>query len=302
MSNYEEKLNSLYKKVFMWSVGIIIPLSVVFGSMYTVDEGHVGIVKRLGEAKSQQGPGFHFKAPFIDDIVEMEVRTRKNSEKMVAATSEQMKVVTTTSINWTVTKSAAIDLYRQYGGLDQFEQRILDPRLRSASKSGISKFKAEELIQNRGLAISKIEELLKKEVVGLPIQLGDVQIENIQLPAKYTQSIETKQTEKNLADAEKHKLARQALLAQQQVNTALAVRDSTKARADGDAYKIEAEAKAIAYSIKAKGEAEAGAIKAKAKAIASNATLVEYTRARRWNGQMPSTIMGGDQSVLWSMK
>ena len=37
------------------------------------------------------------------------------------------------SVNWTVDKESALELYRQYGGLGQFEQRILDPRFRSAN-------------------------------------------------------------------------------------------------------------------------------------------------------------------------
>lgn len=276
-------------------------LSAAMGTVFTVDEGHVGIVKRFGKAIDQVDPGIHMKVPFMDDVVEIEVRTRKNVETMNAATAEQMPMKAVTAVNWTVTRSAAIDLYKQYGGLDQFEQRILDPRLRSASKAGLAEFKAEKIIQNRNAAIHRIEELLEEETAGLPIELGDVQIEDINLPQKYIQSIETKQTELNLAAAEKHKLERQKLEAQREVNTANAQRDATKAKADGEAYKIRAEAEAQAYAIKEKGEAEASAIKAKADAIAKNQTLVEYMRAQQWDGQMPSTLMGGDQSILWNM-
>ncbi|MHA2022919.1 MAG: prohibitin family protein [Candidatus Thorarchaeota archaeon] len=283
--------------------GVISFIIFLFASaaVYTVDEGHIGVVKRFGKATEQSDPGIHMKIPIIDKVVEIEVRTRKNVETMAAATAEQMPVKATTSVNWTVTRSAAIDLYKQYGGLDQFEQRILDPRLRSASKAGLAQFKAEKIIQDRNMAIARIEELLKDATKGLPIELGDVQIENIELPIKYIQSIETKQTELNLAAAEEHKLARQQLEAQREVNTANARRDATKAKADGEAYKIRTEAEATAYSISAQGQAEAEAILAKAKAIASNATLVDYTRAQRWNGQMPTTMMGEGQQILWQM-
>lgn len=282
--------------------GLVLVGGLVWSTFYTVDEGHVGIVKRFGKAEQQVDPGFHFKVPFMDEVVAIEVRTRKNVETMSAATAEQMPVKATTVVNWTVARSAAIELYRQYGGLEQFEQRMLDPRLRSASKAGLAEYRAEQLIQNRNAAIRRIEELLEKETANLPIELGDVQLENVILPAKYIQSIETKQTELNLAAAEKHKLERQKLEAQREVNTANARRDATKAKADGEAYKIRAEAEAQAYAIEAKGRAEAQAIKAKADAIASNATLVEYTRAQRWNGRLPTTVMGEGQSILWNMQ
>lgn len=301
MLSVSDKANfSRYKK------GLIIPVIVVIGllingTIFTVDEGHVGIVKRFGKAISQEEPGIHLKVPMMDRVVEMEVRTRKNVETMNAATAEQMPVKVVTAVNWTVSKSAAIELYKQYGGLDQFEQRILDPRLRSASKAGLAEYKAEKIIQNRNEAIRRIEELLKDETAGLPIELGDVQLENVELPKKYIQSIETKQTELNLAAAEKHKLERQNLEAMREVNTANARRDATKAKADGEAYKIRAEAEAQAYAITEKGQAEASAIKAKADAIANNKTLVEYMRAQQWDGKMPTTIMGGDNAVLWNM-
>jgi regulator of protease activity HflC (stomatin/prohibitin superfamily) len=304
MINVGDKLKD--GKKINYKKGLIIPVillagMLVNGTIFTVDEGHVGIVKRFGKAVSQQEPGIHVKVPLMDDVVEMEVRTRKNVETMNAATAEQMPIKAVTAVNWTVTRSAAIDLYKQYGGLDQFEQRILDPRLRSASKAGLAEFKAEKIVQNRNEAIRRIEELLEEETAGLPIELGDVQLENLELPAKYIQSIETKQTELNLAAAEKHKLERQKLEAMREVNTATAQRDATKAKADGEAYKIRAEAEAQAYAITEKGRAEASAIKAKANAIASNQVLVEYIRAQQWDGKMPTTIMGGDNAVLWNM-
>jgi regulator of protease activity HflC (stomatin/prohibitin superfamily) len=59
----------------------VVSLILLMGSIYTVNEGHIGIVKRFSEAKEQVNPGLHFKVPFIDSVEEIEVRTRKNEEK-----------------------------------------------------------------------------------------------------------------------------------------------------------------------------------------------------------------------------
>jgi len=278
---------------------VILAIWLVF---YTIDEGHVGIVKRFGEATQQVNPGLHFKLPFADTVEELEIRTRKNSEKLKASTFEQMPVGAEVSVNWTVIRPEAFQLYKNYGGLDQFENRILDPRLRSAAKDAIARFKAEQIVQNRGLVIQRIEETLLATMKDFPVKLDSVQIENLVLPQKYLQSIETKQTEKNLAQAEKHRLERQKLEAQRDVNTAEAARDSDKARADGSAYSTLTNAKAEAEAIRLKGLAEAEAIKKKAEAIRTNKVLVDYMRAQRWDGKMPSTMMGSGQSVLWNMK
>ncbi|GHG02795.1 SPFH domain-containing protein [Thalassotalea marina] len=271
-------------------------------TFYTIDEGHVGIVKRFGEATAQENPGLHTKVPFADTVEELEIRTRKNTESLKASTHEQMPVTAEVSVNWTVIRSEAFELYKNYGGLDQFENRILDPRLRSATKDALARFKAEQIVQNRGQVIQKIEETLLAEMTDFPVKLDSVQIENLVLPPKYLQSIETKQTEKNLAAAEEHRLERQKLEAQREVNTAEAKRDAEKARADGSAYAIITEAKAEAEAIKLKGMAEAEAIQKKAEAIKASKVLVEYVKAQQWDGKLPTTVMGSDQGILWNMK
>lgn len=282
---------SSIKKIVIWSILSVFGLVTGCSSIFVVDEGHVGIVKRLGKAEYQQNPGVHMKMPFIDSVVSIEVRTRKNEEKMTSSTAEQMPVTVSTSVNWTVSKEAAIDLYRKYGGLDQFENRILDPRFRAAAKSAIPKYEAEKLIQDRTKTIADIEELLAEEMKLFPVTIDNVQIENIVLPAKYIQSIETKQTEKNLAAAEQHKLDRQKLEAMQKVNTA-----------DANAQSIKLEAEARAEAMRVEGEAEAYAITEKAKALKNNPLIVELTKAQKWNGQVPSTVLGDSQNVLYSLK
>lgn len=282
-----EKLNLPLKTIGT----VVVALIILTSSVYTVNEGHIGIVKRFSEAKEQVNPGLHFKVPFIDSVEEIEVRTRKNEERMASSTKEQMPVTISVSVNWTVDKTAALELFRQYGGLSQFESRILDPRFRSATKDVIPRFDAEKLIRDRATAIQAIEANLIEEMKEFPVTVDNIQIENIQLPAKYLTSIETKQTEKNLAAAEEHKLARQNLEAQRDVNTA-------KAKADG----IRAVAIAEAEAIRIKGLAEAEAITAKAKALGNNPLIVKLTEAQNWDGKLPATMLGGQNMPILDLR
>ena len=256
-----------------------------------MNEGHIGIVKRFSEAKKQVSPGLHFKVPFVDSVESIEVRTRKNEEKMSSSTKEQMPVTVHVSVNWTVNRDSALDLFKQYGGLSQFEQRILAPRFRSATKDVIPQYEAEQLIQDRASAIQGIERSLVEEMRDFPVIVDNIQIENIELPKKYLTSIETKQTEKNLAAAEQHKLERQRLEALRAVNTA-------DAKAQGIIKVAEAEADAI----RLKGQAEAEAIEAKAKALRDNPLIVSLTEAQAWDGRLPSTIMGEGALPILDMR
>jgi regulator of protease activity HflC (stomatin/prohibitin superfamily) len=279
-ANMEKKVKRAGKITF-WSIFSFIGLILAWSSFYTVEEGHVGIVKRFSEAKEQVDPGLHIKIPMVDSVEHIEVRTRRSQEALPAATAEQMPVTANVSVNWTVDKSQALDMFKKYGGLQQFEDRILDPRLRSASKTALSKFKAEQLIKERQAAISMIEQNLLETMADFSVSLDSVQIENVSLPQVYLKSIETKQTEKNLADAELHKLERQRLEAQREVNT-------QQAKADG----IEAVSIAKAAAIEREGLAEAAAIEAKAKALRNNPLIVSLTEAQAWNGQLPTMMMG----------
>jgi len=301
-----ERLVQVVKDIIKYSSITVIIIGIAglafMSSMYTVDEGHVGVIKRFGKAVSQVDPGLHFKAPFIDDVKEIEVRTKKNVETMPVATSEQMRAVAKVSVNWTVDRNKVLELYKKYGSLKQFEERILDPKLREAAKAGIAKFTAEENINQRNKVTSVIYDLFTKEIKGYPITINSMQYEDIQLPKKYLESIDRKQTAKNERDAEKYRLEKQALEAQRAVNTAKAQRDAAKAKADGIAYKIKVEAQAKAEKIKLIASAQAEAIKKKALALQNNKALIEYEKALRWNGQLPQTVLGSDQNLFMNLK
>ena len=290
-----------YAKWGVVGVVALVILYTIISGIYTIEEGHVGIVKRWGKAVNAVDPGLNFKMPYMETVEELEIRQRKNEEELSASTSETMPITAKVSINWSVIKEQALEMYVGYGGLSQFESRILDPRLRSATKEAIAKHPADMIIQQREVIIGDIQTSLSKTMEGFPVELGSVQLEDLELPANYLQAIEEKQREKELAKAEEHRLTKQQHTAQQAVNTANAERDAQKARADGMAYEINTLAEADATAIKLRGTAEAEAIQKKADAIANNQTLVEYTRALNWDGKMPTTMMGEGTNVLWGM-
>jgi len=272
------------------------------GSFEVVSEGHVGIKKMFGRADAQLDPGLNFKFPLIQSIEEVEVRQRRNVEELAGATSEQLPIRATVSINWTANKDSALDLYVKFGGIPQFEERILDPKLRSVSKAAIAKFTAEDLIKNRNLAVNEIQAMMVEALSDFPIVIDSPQIENIDLPPRYLEAVEAKMTAYEAAKRAEFELTKQKTEAQKAVNTAEAERDAEKARADGLAYKRLKEAEAEAKAIEAIGKAEAEAIRQMAEAIRNNPHVADYMRAKSWDGKMPTTMMSGGENVMWQMK
>jgi len=299
-----EKMNldAKVKKYVKIGLPILAVLFLVLLAVYTVDEGHQGIVKRLGKATSQVEPGLHFKVPFIDSIEVMEIRTRKNVEENIpVATKEQMPSIATVSINWSIPKAEVLNLFIEYGGMIQFENRILDPKLRASAKEGVAKFTAEEIITNRQAIEAKIRESLIEKMTDYVVTIEAVQLEDIALPNQYKDAVMSKQIALQRAKEEEHKLAQQKLEAQRNVQTAEAERDARKAEADGIAYKVKTEARAEADAILMKGKAEAEAAKAVSEAIARNKLIVEYERVKKWKGDVPTTMMGDGANVLMGL-
>ncbi|MXX89812.1 MAG: prohibitin family protein [Boseongicola sp. SB0677_bin_26] len=270
-------------------IGLFV-LFLLLGSVYTVEEGHVGIVKRWSKAVDQVGPGLHVKIPIADSIERIEVRQRKNVEDLAAATKNQLPTTATVSINWTVNRNSAMDLFIHYGGLDQFETRILDPKLRSAAKAAIARFQADELIRNRQAAVAAIMEGMALELEGFPVTVNSPQIENLSLPNAYLQAVEEKEKAREDAEKEKHKLDQQRLIAQQAVNSAEANAEAKRLEADAEAYRVLTEA-----------QAEADAIRLINEQLGRSPLYVDLVRAKRWDGVLPQTVLGEGVGAFLSL-
>lgn len=280
-----------FKKTIATFIVGLIGLITVFDGYFITEEGTVDIVNRTGKIVRQTEPGLNFKIPFVESNRGIDIKTRKNYEEMPVSTSEQMPATGKVSLNWRASKDSVINIVSNYGSLDVFESNVLDPIFRDITKTTIAKYTAEDNTIKRDIVKSEITEGLKIAYKGLAVEVQNVNIEDIRFSDNYLQSINTKQTAKNLAEAEKFELEKQGLKAQQKTNT-------DRAEADGRLLI----AKADAESIELKGKAEALAIAAKALALKSDPLVIELTKAQRWNGSYLTTGIGQGTDVLLDIR
>ena len=275
------------KRSVLFGALAIFALITGLNTVYIVPEGHVAVVKHTGEAVRQEEPGLKFKTPYLENTIEFEVRERKTTRTLAGATGNQLPVTAIVSINWTVNRSAAIDLYKQYGGIEQFETRVLNPRMESAAKAAIAHFRADEIIRDRQTVVADIFKEIKSVTSTLPINITTAQLEDITLPEIYMNSILAKEKAREDAEREKHTLVQQKLIAQQEVQSAEAERDANMARADGNAYRTLKEA-----------TSEAKAIALIQEQLAKSPVYVDLVRAKAWNGVRSHTVLGSDTNLL----
>lgn len=270
---------------------LIAAVFTVFLGVYRIDAGHVGIVKRFGNVIDVVDPGLHIKIPYADTVEEMEVRERAFKLKLAAASQDPLELPITVTVNWLVKRTNVKNLYIQYGSLQQFETRIIRPRLNDAVKGVTSRYKVNDLLRKRTEYRDQSQKVFATRMPD-DIQITGFSIENVGFPPEYTKAIRQKQVAREQAETEQFVLERQRLTTTQVTQTAMAQRDADKARADGKAYEI-----------KVQGQAQADAIRIMGDALAKHPLVVEYKKVERWGGKFPTTFMGGDAGAktLWSL-
>jgi regulator of protease activity HflC (stomatin/prohibitin superfamily) len=271
-------------------IGLLVLITVWLG-IYRIDAGHVGIVKRFGNVIDVVDPGLRFKFPWADTVEEMEVRERAFSMTLEAASQDPLEIPIQVTINWLVKRDHVKDLYVQFGSLEQFEKRIILPRLNDTVKGVTSAYTVNDLLRKR-VEFRDISMATFSKRMPDDVQITGFSVVNIGFPPEYTKAIRDKQVAREQSETEKFVLERQRLTSTQVTQSAEAQRDADKARADGRAYEI-----------KVQGEAQADAIRIMGAALAQNPLVVEYRKVDKWSGTFPTTFMGGDAgaNTLWSM-
>jgi regulator of protease activity HflC (stomatin/prohibitin superfamily) len=308
--NFFNFISTHKKKIISTSVGIVVG-SILLNGIFITPEGHRSVIRTMGKITRDTTPGVNFKFPLFETENPIEIRPRAYTLTVQASTTGknekgeielQMPSTVTVTGNWNVDANKVMDIVREYGSIEQFEDRILDPRVKEAILAEFPKNTIEQLMVDRINVSNNIYMALQQKLDGTPITVTNIMISNIDWHSKIAQAVLDKQDSKLKRDKEQYVLETQEKSAQQQVNTANATRDSTKSIADGSAYSIFVEAEAQAKATLEKGMAEVKVLEAKAKVIKDNPALADFIRAQNWNGQYPNTFMGSSPDVLMSMK
>lgn len=280
----EDSLEDIVKAKTPWIVGAIIAIFLVFSSYFTVSQGYEAVVTRFGAAQYVVGPGLHFKVPFIDGTTHIDVRELTNSEVLDAGTSRNLPVKVKYSQTWRIKPGTTLEFFKNYGTRERFESVILDPKVREQAKSGISEFDAEGLLRNRQQVSTRIDQLVTNDLQKYPVEIVSSQIEDIQFPEDYLNTVREKEKARESKEREVFELERQNLIAQREVQVAEAQGKATLLRADAEA---QARLKV--------GEAEAKVIELINKSTSPK--YIDYKFAEKWNGIMPQYLMGTTSGI-----
>lgn len=267
-------------------IGVIVAVAfLVFQSMFVVVEsGHVGVIKRLGavEMISLQ-EGFHFKAPVIDDVVQLDIRLRKVSNDSISASKDLQTVRTEVSIQYSLDGGVAPLSFQKIGIRQVIESTLIEPAIQESVKSVTALYTAEQLITRREAVKLKIQEeveqfietTLRRKGVAGAISIANVAITDFAFSPEFNRAIELKvKAEQEALQAKNEKTRR--------VTQAEAAAVEKKLAAEAEAYQISVESKA-----------RASAIKREASALKGNPALIQLRMAEKWNGELPRFTSSG---------
>jgi regulator of protease activity HflC (stomatin/prohibitin superfamily) len=275
-----------WRVMFLAVVSFVVLLSLWLAAFNT-QAGTVDIVLRWGAPVRVTEPGLNFKIPFAETRHTVELRERAFVKTYESASRDPMELNVTVALNWAVNKEHVIQLYNQFGDLDQFEQRIIAPRLPDAVKAVVSRFAVNELLTKRTELRDQAKEAAFKVIPQQIMTITGFAVTNVEFPKAYTQQIAAVQVAREAANAQEQELRKQNFKAQETFNTA---------KAQADAIKAQAEAEAFAISVK--GKAQLDIQERQAAILKANPLLIDWERAQKLvPGVLPHTFVGGDGSA-----
>lgn len=236
----------------------------ICSSIYVVDPGYRGVKSTLGtvEEHSYQN-GLGFKAPFITEVIPFDVRTKKMTEKTACYTADMQTAELEYNVTYNVKGDNVHLLYTQVG--TDYESKKIVPVLNDVLKDVIGKWQAQELVANRDSARGQVVLALQKKLDVRFFENVTFQFNNIDYSDNFEKAIEAKV------------IAEQK--AQEAVNNTRRVKE-------------EAEQKIII------AKAEAEAMEIKSEALAKNKGLTEYEAVQKWDGKLPTYMMGNSVPMI----
>lgn len=262
-----------------------------------IESGYVGVkVYQLGSDKGDievLGVGRHWEG-WNEEIHKFPVYkqnytwTQKpddegeaGDESMIFQTMEGMEVGADVGISYTLDGSKIETIFKTYRrGVDEITDTFLRNHVRDAMNTIGSKHTVESVYGN---GKSEFMDAVQKAVRD---QVGSqgINIEKIYLIGSF------RLPEKVLA----------ALNAKMEATQRAGQRENEVAEATAESNKKIAHARGEAESRLTVAKAEAEANKIIAQSL--SAELVQYERIKRWNGVMPTTMLGGSENTLFSVK
>lgn len=279
-------------------VGLIVAIILAFSMIKTVPTGYTGILTTFGKVEPNTvSAGVHVIAPW-QKIVKLDNRTQKVSVETDTFSKDIQQVKVSLAVNFCIDQATAQELYKTVG-VNYYESVVL-PRILENVKAVVAEYSAENLVAKRGELSDEILTRLTDDAAAYGINIISISVEDIDFTDEFTDAVERKQV------ASQNKLAAETEQAQKTMEEQAAADRaviSAKAKAEQDVIAANAELEVTKIQAEAAlyaGEKEAEMNKRIAESLTPN--LVKYYYIKQWEGVLPKTVLGEDNSFMISLE
>ena len=208
-------------------IAIAVVLLFIAQPWVIVGPGQRGVLIRLGAVqKGVLAEGFHFKLPFVDSAVKINVQVQKNEAKAEAASRDLQIVSTVIATNYHLIPEAVDEVYQKIGMA--FEEKVIQPAVQEVIKAVTAKYTAEELIAKRGEVSSAIRSALAERLVVFNIKVIEVSVAEFNFARTFNEAIEAKQVAEQQVAKARNELERIKVENQQKISQARAEAEGLK--------------------------------------------------------------------------
>ncbi|MEK8129094.1 prohibitin family protein [Paenibacillus filicis] len=216
-------------RVVIGAVVILVLVILGFRSFAIVEAGHRGVVLQLGAVQPQVlEEGLHFKIPFIQTVIPVEIRVQKAETSQVSASRDLQTVTTTMAVNYHLDGTTVNNLYRTVGM--EYRGRIVDPAIGESLKAVTAQYTAEDLISKRSEVSAKVKEALAAKLSMYNMILDEINITEFKFSEEFDRAIEQKQIAEQQALKSKLDLERIKIEKEQEI---------TRAQAQAEALRLQ---------------------------------------------------------------
>lgn len=176
--------------------------------LYDVDAGTRAVIfdKINGLKQETVGEGTHFKIPYIQVPIIIDVRDRPRSIHSVTGTKDLQNVNISLRV-LSRPKEDMLPVIYQTLGYD-FDERVLPSLGNEVLKSIVAQYNAEELLSKRAVVAESIKRTLIKRAEKFNLILDDVSVTHLTFGKEFAKAIEHKQVAQQEAETQMYVVAR----------------------------------------------------------------------------------------------
>lgn len=292
-----------------WGIGsIALVVALIIGvvtceKLEKIHPGHVGVsVKKCSEGGVSPDPiptGYYWRELFCEDVIEYPISMQsliltknphegtggpkgdEDDQSITVTSSEGLAVSVDVALNFTLDAKMVPKIYEKWRStIEDISHKYIRQTIREALQNTFAKYTAEELYSTKKeTARAEAEKFLSDKLTPFGFIISQFTINRVEPPGPVIAAINAKVAMAQSAQQSTQEVKKKEAEAAQAVAVA---------KGKADAMKEEAAGEAAAITLRAQAQAQAN------KVLAESVTpqLVEYEKARKWDGRLP-TMTGG---------